>query len=119
MSAADFAARLRNRERVLGFWSVIDSPVSAEWLAHVGWEYIALDLQHGLIGYDGMLQGLSAIDAAHGPAGIVSVEANDPTPIGRALDAGAAGVIVPLIDSAADAALAVSASRYPPVGVRS
>lgn len=119
MSAADFAARLRNRERVLGYWSVIDSPVSTEWLAHVGWDYIALDLQHGLIGYDGMLQGLTAIDAAHGPAGIVRVEANDPTPIGRALDAGAVGVIVPLIDSAADAARAVWASRYPPVGVRS
>ncbi|MBJ8341331.1 aldolase [Antrihabitans sp. YC3-6] len=119
MSAADFAARLRNRERVLGYWSVIDSPVSTEWLAHVGWDYIALDLQHGLIGYGGMLQGLTAIDAANGPAGIVRVEANDPTPIGRALDAGAVGVIVPLIDSAADAALAVSASRYPPVGIRS
>ena len=45
-------------------------------------------LRVGLIGYDGMLRGLTAIDAAHGPAGIVRVEANDITPIGRALDAG-------------------------------
>ena len=100
MSTADFAARLRNRQPVLGYWSVIDSPVSTEWLAHIGWDYIALDLQHGLIGYDGMLRGLTAIDSAHGPAGIIRVEANDMTPIGRALDAGAAGVIVPPIDTA-------------------
>jgi len=118
MSTTDFAARLRNRQPVLGYWSVIDSPVSTEWLAHIGWDYIALDLQHGLIGYDGMLRGLTAIDSAHGPAGIIRVEANDMTPIGRALDAGAAGVIVPLIDTADDAARAVSATRYPPAGVR-
>jgi 4-hydroxy-2-oxoheptanedioate aldolase len=119
MSAADFATRLRNRERIVGYWSVIDSPVSTEWVAHVGWDYIALDLQHGLIGYDGMLRGLQAIDSAAGPAGVVRVEANDPTYIGKALDAGARMVIVPLVDSAEDAARAVSAARYPPVGIRS
>jgi 4-hydroxy-2-oxoheptanedioate aldolase len=119
MSAADFATRLRNRERIVGYWSVIDSPVSTEWVAHVGWDYIALDLQHGLIGYDGMLRGLQAIDSAAGPAGVVRVEANDPTYIGKALDAGARMVIVPLVDSAEDAARAVSAARYPPAGIRS
>lgn len=119
MSAADFATRLRNRERIVGYWSVIDSPVSTEWVAHVGWDYIALDLQHGLIGYDGMLRGLQAIDSAAGPAGVVRVEANDPTYIGKALDAGARMVIVPLVDSAEDAARAVSAARYPPTGIRS
>ncbi|WP_315773669.1 HpcH/HpaI aldolase family protein [Rhodococcoides kroppenstedtii] len=119
MSVDDFARRLRAREQVLGYWSVIDSPVSTEWLAHVGWDYLCLDLQHGLIGYDGLLRGLTAVDAARGPAGLVRVEANDRTYIGKALDAGARGVIVPLIDTAEDAALAVSYSRYPPVGVRS
>ncbi len=119
MSVDDFARRLRAREQVLGYWSVIDSPVSTEWLAHVGWDYLCLDLQHGLIGYDGLLRGLTAVDTAHGPAGLVRVEANDRTYIGKALDAGARGVIVPLIDTAEDAALAVSYSRYPPVGVRS
>jgi 4-hydroxy-2-oxoheptanedioate aldolase len=119
MSATDFATRLRNRERIVGYWSVIDSPVSTEWLAHVGWDYIALDLQHGLIGYDGMLRGLQAIDSAAGAAGVVRVEANDPTYIGKALDAGARMVIVPLINSAEDAARAVAATRYPPAGIRS
>jgi len=119
MSAREFATRLRNRERILGYWSVLDCPVATEWLAYVGWDYLALDLQHGLIGYSGMLSGLTAVDAAGGPVGLVRVEANDPTPIGRALDAGAAGVIVPLVDDAAGAARAVAAATYPPNGIRS
>src|SRR4051812_50112167 len=69
MGAHEFATRLRNRERLLGYWSVMDCPVSTEWLAHVGWDYIALDVQHGLIGYPGMVAGLTAIDAAGSPAG--------------------------------------------------
>ena len=119
MSAQEFAARLRGRELIVGYWSVIDSPVSTEWLAHVGWDYIALDLQHGLIGYSGMVAGLTAIDASGSTVGMIRVESNDPTPIGRALDAGAAGVIVPLVNTAEEAARAVAAATYPPAGVRS
>ncbi|MBV6756635.1 HpcH/HpaI aldolase family protein [Rhodococcus opacus] len=119
MSAQEFAARLRGRERIVGYWSVIDSPVSTEWLAHVGWDYIALDLQHGLIGYSGMVAGLTAIDASGSTVGMIRVESNDPTPIGRALDAGAAGVIVPLVNTAEEAARAVASATYPPTGVRS
>ncbi|MBC2642182.1 MULTISPECIES: HpcH/HpaI aldolase/citrate lyase family protein [unclassified Rhodococcus (in: high G+C Gram-positive bacteria)] len=119
MSAQEFAARLRGRERIVGYWAVIDSPVSTEWLAHVGWDYIALDLQHGLIGYSGMVAGLTAIDASGSSVGMVRVESNDPTPIGRALDAGAAGVIVPLVNTAEEAAHAVASATYPPAGIRS
>jgi 4-hydroxy-2-oxoheptanedioate aldolase len=119
MSAHEFAARLRKRERLLGYWSVLDSPVSTEWLAHVGWDYIALDIQHGLIGYSGMVAGLTAIDASGSTVGLVRVEVNDATAIGRALDAGAVGVIVPMINDAEDAAKAVAAATYPPTGIRS
>jgi 4-hydroxy-2-oxoheptanedioate aldolase len=119
MSAHEFAARLRRRERILGYWCVLDSPVSTEWLAHVGWDYIALDMQHGLIGYAGMVAGLTAIDASGSTVGLVRVEANDMTAIGRALDAGAAGVIVPMVNNAEEAAKAVAAATYPPNGIRS
>lgn len=119
MRAQEFAARLRDRQQLLGYWSVIDSPVSTEWLAHVGWDYIALDLQHGLIGYSGMVAGLTAIDASGSAVGLVRVEANDATAIGRALDAGAAGVIVPMVNTAEEAAAAVAAAMYPPAGIRS
>ena len=67
MTASEFAARLRRRERLIGYWSVLDCPVAHEWIAHVGYDYLALDLQHGLIGYSGMVAGLTAIDAAELP----------------------------------------------------
>ena len=114
-----FAAKIRTRERVLGYWVTLDSPVSTERIARLGYDYVALDAQHGLLGYSGLLAGLTAIDAGGRSVGLVRVEANDPTAIGRALDAGAGGVIVPLVDDAAQAAAAVAAAKYPPTGRRS
>src|SRR6266498_1878153 len=120
MSAAEFARKLRARERLIGYWSVLDAPPATERLANLGYDYVCLDGQHGFLGYSGLRNGLLAVDAAPGDTvGLVRVEANDITPIGRALDAGAAGVIVPLIDTAADAAEAVASVRYPPQGGRS
>jgi 4-hydroxy-2-oxoheptanedioate aldolase len=117
--AAEFATKVRRRETVVGYWVQLDSPASTERLARLGYDYVSLDAQHGLFGYAGMLAALTAVDAGGRSVGMVRVEANDITPIGRALDAGAAGAIVPLINTAEDAAKAVVASRYPPVGVRS
>lgn len=114
-----FADRLRARERAVGYWVTLDSPVSTERIARLGYDYVTLDAQHGLLGYSGLLAGLTAIDAGGGSVGLVRVEANDPTYIGKALDAGAGGVIVPLVDNAADAAAAVAAAHYPPAGRRS
>ncbi|MET8469161.1 aldolase/citrate lyase family protein [Streptomyces sp. NPDC006422] len=119
-SAAEFTAALRNRERLIGYWSLLDSPVAAERLARIGYDYLAFDAQHGLFGYQGLLNNLIATDTRGSSAvGMVRVEANDLTYIGRALDAGAAAVIVPLIDTPQDAADAVAAVRYPPHGRRS
>ncbi|MFL6119502.1 HpcH/HpaI aldolase family protein [Actinophytocola sp.] len=114
-----FADRLRARERAVGYWVALDSPVSTERIARLGYDYVTLDAQHGLLGYAGLLAGLTAIDAAGVSVGLVRVEANDPTYIGKALDAGAGGVIVPLVDDATGAAAAVAAAHYPPSGRRS
>jgi len=114
----DLTTAIRARERVLGYWITLDSPVSTERIARTGWDYVALDAQHGLFSYEGMLRGITAVDAVGGVAW-VRVEANDPTYIGKALDAGASGVIVPLVDDAAQAAAAVAAAKYPPLGRRS
>ena len=119
MTAADLARKIRARERAIGYWSVLDAPIATERIARLGYDYVALDWQHGLIGYTGILHGMQAIDAGGASVGMVRVVANDPTSIGRALDAGAGGVIVPLINTAEDAAAAVAATRYPPHGVRS
>jgi 4-hydroxy-2-oxoheptanedioate aldolase len=119
VDAAQFAAKVRRRETVVGYWVVLDSPASTERLARLGYDYVSLDGQHGVFGYSGMLAGLTAIDAAGQAVGVVRVAGNDAATIGRALDAGAAGVIVPLINSPEEAARAVAACRYPPAGVRS
>jgi 4-hydroxy-2-oxoheptanedioate aldolase len=119
MNAAEFATKVRDRQTLVGYWVVLDSPASTERIARLGYDYVSLDAQHGLFGYSGMLAGLAAIDASGQAVGMVRVGANDATLVGRALDAGAAGVIVPLINSAEDAAAAVAACRYPPVGIRS
>jgi 4-hydroxy-2-oxoheptanedioate aldolase len=119
VSATEFTGRARRRKRVVGYWMTLDSPVLAERLAGVGFDYVVLDAQHGELDGRGQAAALIAIDAAAGASGLVRVESNHATPIGRALDTGAAGVIVPLINSAADAAAAVAATRYPPAGIRS
>jgi 4-hydroxy-2-oxoheptanedioate aldolase len=119
VGAAEFAAKVRRRETVVGYWVVLDSPTSTERLARVGYDYVCLDAQHGLFGYSGMLAGLTAVDVGGQSVGMVRVGGNEPATIGRALDAGAAGVIVPLVNSAEEAARAVAAAKYPPAGIRS
>ncbi|MDD7833704.1 MULTISPECIES: HpcH/HpaI aldolase family protein [Paenarthrobacter] len=117
--ALEFARTIRAREQAVGYWTVLDAPVATERISRLGYDYVALDAQHGLLGYSGVLNGLMAIDAGHRAVGMVRVEANDFTAIGKALDAGAVGVIVPLINNAEDAAAAVVAAKYPPMGGRS
>lgn len=117
--ATEFARKIRDREPAVGYWVVLDSPVSTERIARLGYDYVALDAQHGLIGYNGMLTGLMAIDASGQAAGVVRVEANNATAIGKALDSGAVAVIVPLVNDAQDAADAVKYAKYPPHGIRS
>ncbi|MBF4616376.1 HpcH/HpaI aldolase family protein [Curtobacterium sp. VKM Ac-1376] len=120
MPTNSFAERVRAGERTIGYWVVMDSPVSTERIARSGYDYVAIDAQHGLMDYSGWLRNLTAIDAAGtGAAGMVRVTANEPAAIGQALDAGATGIIVPLIDTAEDAQRLVRAAKYPPVGARS
>jgi 4-hydroxy-2-oxoheptanedioate aldolase len=92
--------------------------VGAEILAGAGVDYVCVDQQHGVIDYDSMVPMFQAI-RAEGPAPITRVLSNDAFLIMKALDAGAWGVIVPLVNNAEDAARAVAACRYPPEGMRS
>ena len=101
-----------------GLWSVVPGSFGAEILAGTGVDYVCVDQQHGVIGYDAMVPMLQAIDAG-GSAPITRVLSGDPYGIMKSLDAGARGVIVPLVNSPDDAHSAVAACRYPPRGVRS
>jgi 4-hydroxy-2-oxoheptanedioate aldolase len=91
---------------------------TAEVMARSGFDWVCIDLQHGLIGYQDMLGMLQAVAVVGVPA-LVRVPWNDPAWIMKALDAGAAGVIVPMVNSPSEAASAVGACRYPPEGYRS
>jgi 4-hydroxy-2-oxoheptanedioate aldolase len=89
-----------------------------EFAAAAGYDYVCVDMQHGLSDEMAMLSMLQAGEAG-GASMLVRVAGNEPWMLMRALDLGAAGVIVPLVSSAAEAARAVTACRYPPAGIRS
>lgn len=116
--AQHFAARLRERETIIGYWVTTHNPPATERIARAGYDYVCLDLQHGLLDQSGALAGVMAAELG-GSTGVIRVLANDPALIGKALDTGARAVIVPLVNTAADAAQAARACRYPPDGVRS
>lgn len=113
-----FAARLRAGEKTIGYWVVLDNPVGTERIARTGYDYVCIDAQHGLVDSRAVLSTITAVDTFGVPS-MVRVQANDAFWIGQALDTGARGVIVPMVDSVADAESAVAATRYPPVGRRS
>jgi 4-hydroxy-2-oxoheptanedioate aldolase len=115
----NFVARLRAREQLVGYWIVTDNQPAVERIAGLGYDYVAVDGQHGLLDYRAWLSSMTAVDARGSSAGMVRVPAVDPVWIGKALDTGARGVIVPLVNTAEEASLAVRACRYPPDGVRS
>lgn len=99
-------------------WLQLPGSAGAELMGSLGFDVVCVDTQHGLIGPDALLPMLQAL-AATGTPSLVRVPSNEPVAINRALDNGADGVIVPLVDSAGEAAAAASACRYPPVGDRS
>jgi 4-hydroxy-2-oxoheptanedioate aldolase len=102
----------------VGGWCVTGSALTAEAFAVEGYDYVGIDCQHGLIGYDSMVRLLTALGRT-GTTPLVRVPANDAAWIGQALDAGAEGVIVPMVNSGPEAERAVAACRYAPGGTRS
>ena len=102
--------------QVLNGWLAIPSAFSAELMAHAGYDSLTVDLQHGLQDYASMVACLHGA----GPVPVlVRVPWNEPALVGKALDAGAAGVICPMVNTAEQAAAFVGHVRYPPAGQRS
>jgi len=102
----------------LGGWCVVPGSFTAEVMARAGFDWICIDIQHGLMGQQDMVGMLQGVAATAVPS-MVRVPWNDPGWIMKALDAGAAGVIVPMVNSPEEAAAAAGACRYPPEGYRS
>lgn len=102
----------------LNGWIASPAIITAEAMAAAGWDSLTIDLQHGTADYASLLTLLPVIQRA-GIAPLVRVPWMDEGIVMRVLDAGAMGVIAPMIESPEDAARLVSACRYPPDGGRS
>jgi 2-keto-3-deoxy-L-rhamnonate aldolase RhmA len=114
---ADFRNRTLAREWLAGTWLTLGSALTAEMAGVAGFDWVLLDHEHGPGSDTTIAQQLQAV-AATPAAGIVRIAANDPARIKRVLDAGAQGVMIPYVSTAAEAQAAVIAMRYPPRGIR-
>ncbi len=111
-------ARWRNGARSPGAWINLPDVHTAENQARMGFDWLCFDLQHGLLTEADLLHLLPAVTGTQATP-IVRVLSNDAGQIGRALDLGAQGVIVPMVNSPEEAEAASRACRYPPDGLRS
>lgn len=102
----------------IGAWVLLRDPLIAEAAARAGFDYVVVDLQHGLNSFDS-LEGMVQAIVLGGSTPLVRVPWHDHWMIGRALDAGAQGVIVPMVNDAEQARRVADACRYAPVGTRS
>lgn len=109
--------RLASGQATLGSWVTLGHSGIAEILANAGFDWIVVDLEHSVIAIDQAGDLIRVIDLC-GAAPLVRLTSNNPDQIKRVMDAGAHGIVVPMTNSAADAARAVAAVRYPPDGTR-
>ena len=109
-------ALLKN-ELTLGTWIQIGNPAIAEILARVGYDWICVDLEHGSIDIETLTNLFRAIEA-NGAVPVARLPQNDPIWIRRSLDAGAMGLIIPMINSAQEIESAIRCAKYPPRGER-
>ncbi len=116
--APSFRDRLAAEDRPLvGAWICSGSPVAAEIVAGSGLDWTLIDAEHSPIGLESILALLQAV-APYPITPVVRVPSGDATLIKQVLDAGAQNLLVPMVNTAADAAAAVAATRYPPRGIR-
>jgi 2-dehydro-3-deoxyglucarate aldolase len=113
----NFKERLKKRELTIGSWITIGHTVVAEIMATAGYDWLTVDMEHSAITLD-IAQDLIRVIELCGVVPLVRVGENDPNLIKRVMDAGAHGVIVPMVNSRADAEKAVASVQYPPKGFR-
>jgi 4-hydroxy-2-oxoheptanedioate aldolase len=104
--------------RIVNGWLAIPNSYSAEVMAHQGWDAVTIDLQHGPVDYQAALPMLQAISTTNAVP-MARVPWNDAAIMMKLLDAGAYGLICPMINTREEAEQFVSYCRYPPLGTRS
>jgi len=110
-------SKLATRRLTLGSWITLAHPAIAEIMSRAGFDWLAVDLEHSVITVR-EAEELIRVIALSGVCPLVRLSDNDPVQIKRVMDAGAHGVIVPMVNSLSDAEQAVQAVRYPPKGKR-
>jgi len=110
-------AKLARGEATVGTWTMIGHPVVAEILAQAGFDWVVLDVEHGVMDWPRVLPQVQAVQG-QGCAAICRVPINSPEHFKWALDLGVEGVMVPWVRTATDAREAVAAAKYPPEGIR-
>jgi len=108
---------MTNKVLSLGSWITLNHPSIAEIMAGAGFDWLCVDMEHSVTDYFEAQQLIMAIQSK-GIKAFVRVGENNARIIKRVLDAGADGIIVPSVNSAAEAQKAVNAVKYPPVGTR-
>lgn len=109
--------KLKNRELTIGSWITLGNPSIAEIMAQAGFEWLTIDMEHSVITLD-IVQQLIQVIEGYDTVPLVRIGENNPNIIKRVMDAGAYGVIVPMVNTKEDAEAAVNAVKYPPIGTR-
>ncbi len=117
MQKRNLKAALGENRPLIGSWITLGNSGVAEILANAGFEWLVVDLEHSVISIDQAGDLIRVIDLS-GVSALVRLTSNDKNQIKRVMDAGAQGVVVPMVNSPKDAEDAVAATRYAPKGVR-
>ncbi|MCG8307091.1 MAG: aldolase/citrate lyase family protein [Cytophagales bacterium] len=114
---ASLKKKLKNKSVCVGSWIQIGHPAVAEIMANQGFDWLCVDLEHGHIDIESLTNIFRTLQV-YNIASLARLPKNDETWIRRALDAGADGLIIPLINTAEEARYAVKMAKYPPEGSR-
>lgn len=112
-----FKRALQERRQQIGLWNSLPGPLVAELLATCGFDWVVIDTEHAVTDIPDTLAMMQAM-APHPTHAVVRPAANDPVLIKRVLDLGAQTLILPYVQTAAEARAAVAAIRYAPRGMR-
>lgn len=114
----DLRAGARDGRVFLNAWCAISSPTTAEIMALQGWDFVSVDLQHGLLDYQAALEMVRTVQG-HGKTALARIPWLEPAIAMKLLDAGVQGLICPLVSTREQAERFVSICTYPPRGIRS
>ena len=117
MKIQSLKKKLRSNELTIGSWISFGFTQNCEIMAKAGFDWLVIDMEHTAIDYNQCLNLIQIIES-NGVTPLVRVGKNDPLYIKRAMDAGAYGVIVPMVNTVKDAHKAIDALYYPPAGSR-